>query len=163
MTERNGTADFIGDSGEVRRVRLADLLVDDAYQRPLKAHSKRIFKRFNPAACAPLLVGERPDGSLQVIDGQQRLRAIMAFLKGECGAQVFHDGKAHTYQYAEMNELERGAINGLGGMRVVFVDISREDRLCFYLRLNGGVAHTEQELDKVRKMLVTEFPTPEGE
>ena len=103
------------------------------------------------------------DLPIEVIDGQQRLRAIVAFLKGECGAQVYHDGKWHTYQYAEMNEIERGEINGIGGMRIVYVDISREDRLRFYLRLNGGVAHTEAELDKVRRMLVTEFPAAKGE
>lgn len=97
------------------------------------------------------------DLPIEVIDGQQRLRAICAFLKGECGAQVIIDGKWRTFQYAEMNEIERGEINGIGGMRIVYCDISREDRLRFYLRLNGGTPHTNEELDRVRRMLAAEF------
>lgn len=92
----------------------------------------------------------------EVIDGQQRLRAIMAFLKGDCGAKVYHDGEWHTYFYSQMNEQERSEINGLGGQRVNFVDLPRKDRLRFYLRLNGGTPHTEAELDKVRRMLIEE-------
>ena len=116
---------------------------------------------------APLIYVQRyerpdnaPEGSdywdlpLEVIDGQQRLRAITAFIEGEIGAQVCHSGKWHTYYFSQMHEGERSPMDLCS--RVVYVDLSRTDRLRFYLRLNIGVAHTEEELDRVRKMLVEE-------
>jgi len=93
----------------------------------------------------------------EVIDGQQRVRAIVAFIGGDIGARVFHqrEGDAepcwHTYRYADTNEAERGGRDM--SSKVVYVDLAREDRLRFYLRLNSGIAHTEAELDKVRLML----------
>ncbi len=95
---------------------------------------------------------------IEVIDGQQRIRAIMAFMAGECGAQVYHGGKWHTYWYVDTHEGERGMDLS---SQIVYVDLNREDRLRFYLRLNGGVAHTDEELDKVRNMLTTEYGTGE--
>lgn len=94
------------------------------------------------------------DLPIEVIDGQQRLRAICRFIKGEIGAQVFHDGEWHLHHYEDMNERERNSLRL--SSRIVFVDIPRTDRLRFYLRLNSGVAHTEAELDRVRKMLIEE-------
>jgi hypothetical protein len=113
-----------GSLGEIRRVRLADLLIDESYQRPLKAHHKRIGRRFNPAACAPLLVGERPDGSLNVIDGQQRRAALMAAGIEEWEAKVVKtagaehearlfgivNGAEGTVQKLTMREMHRAAV-----------------------------------------------------
>lgn len=90
----------------------------------------------------------------EVIDGQQRLRAIVAFMKGDIGAQVFHDGQWHTYFYSQMNEVERR--RRYLSSSIVYMDLSRPDRIRFYLRLNSGIAHTEAELDRVRRMLVEE-------
>jgi hypothetical protein len=89
---------------------------------------------------------------MEVIDGQQRLRAIVAFIKGEIGAQVYLEGEWKTFWYKDMDASERRDLNLM--TRVVFVDLSRQDRLRFYLRLNSGIAHTEEDLEKVRSMLV---------
>jgi len=91
----------------------------------------------------------------EVIDGQQRLRAVQAFMAGDIGAQVYHDGEWAHYTYAQMDTIERRS--GVLSTKVVFVNLGREDRLRFYLRLNGGgVAHTDEELDRVRRLLVAE-------
>lgn len=91
----------------------------------------------------------------EVIDGQQRLRAIAAFMTGGILAEVFHDGEWHTYWQKDMDKREGGLM--VLSSTVVYVDLSRADRLRFYLRLNGGgVPHTEWELDRVRALLIRE-------
>lgn len=91
----------------------------------------------------------------EVIDGQQRLRAIAAFMSGEIPAEVYHDGEWHTYWRKDMNKKESSFMK-LSTM-VVYMDISRADRLRFYLLLNsGGTPHTEEELDRVRALLIQE-------
>lgn len=63
--------------GKIENVTLADLKVDTAYQRGLKAHFKRIAAEFDPDAAGVLHVGRRGDGSMWIIDGQQRREAMM--------------------------------------------------------------------------------------
>ena len=94
------------------------------------------------------------DLSSEVIDGQQRLRAVRAFVTGEINGQAYHHGAWHSYPYQDLSVVERRATRL--SSRFVFVDLPRTDRLRFYLRLNGGVAHTEAELDRVRVMLARE-------
>ena len=117
-------------------------------------------QRHEKADHAP--VAEYWDLPCEVIDGQQRLRAICSFVEGKIGAQVYHGGEWHHYTWAQMSKPERRSMNV--SSRITFVDLSREDRLRFYLRLNGaGVAHSEEELDKVRRMLAEEFSDKPGE
>ena len=55
--------------------------------------------------------------------------------------------------YKDFNEVDRASLRL--SSRIVYGDWTREERLRFYLRLNsGGVAHTEEELDRVRALLV---------
>jgi len=89
----------------------------------------------------------------EVIDGQQRLRAIAAFIYGEIPGEVYHEGQWQELWYRDFNEVDRTSLRL--SSRVVYGDWPREERLKFYLRLNsGGVAHTEEELDRVRALLV---------
>lgn len=91
----------------------------------------------------------------EVIDGQQRLRAIVAFMTGEIPAEVFHDGSWNSYWFRDMDRRETSF--SVLNSSVVYLDVSRADRLRFYLRLNGaGVPHTEGELDRVRALLIHE-------
>jgi hypothetical protein len=91
----------------------------------------------------------------EVIDGQQRLRAIVAFITGEIAALVYHSGDWHRYFYEDLDDVEKRSRYLTS--KIVFVDLPRADRLRFYLRLNGGgTPHSEEELDRVRKMLVRE-------
>ncbi len=64
---------------DVRWVPVADLRVDEAYQRAKEpAIVARLAARFNVDIAGPLRVSERDDGSLWVVDGQHRLDALRA-------------------------------------------------------------------------------------
>ena len=93
----------------------------------------------------------------EVIDGQQRLRAIAAFMQGKIPGEVY-DKEAEAWRelwYRDFNEIDRRASRL--SVEIVYGDWSRERRLEFYLRLNaGGTAHTDEELDRVRRLLIEE-------
>ena len=86
-------------------------------------------------------------GPMQVVDGKQRLTALLAFLANEIPA-------FGTY----LKDFE-GIMSWIGmGVQFVVNDLAkREDVLRWYLEINeGNVAHTAEELDRVREMLSTE-------
>jgi hypothetical protein len=95
------------------------------------------------------------DSAVEVIDGQQRLRAIRAFMSGDLQARVYHHNKWHRLPYGHLSTEEKRS--PLLASKLIFVNLPREERLKFYLRLNSaGTAHTQSELDRVRKMLLQE-------
>ena len=86
-------------------------------------------------------------GDYVLVDGKQRLTAILAFLNDEIEAF------GHKYsQYA--------GILRLHGPRVKWCVNDLETKaqvLTWYLEMNtGGVVHTKEEIDRVRQMLVEE-------
>jgi len=98
-----------------------------------------------------------PEGSeywklpVEVIDGQQRIRAVLRWVRGEIKAEM-EDGQLVSYE--DLNEIER---RGLPNMRIHYVDLSREEILKFYIRLNrGGTIHTDEEIERVRELLAKE-------
>jgi hypothetical protein len=95
------------------------------------------------------------DAPQEVVDGQQRLRAIYAFIGGQVPAEVYHKGAWIELWWKDFDEVDRRS--RFLDAKVTFGDWSREDRLRFYLRLNsGGVTHPAEELDRVRAMLLRE-------
>jgi hypothetical protein len=65
-------------SGELAWVLASKLTVDPRYQRPVfPAKVKKIQDGFDPDAFGVLYVSERADGSLVILDGQQRHAAVM--------------------------------------------------------------------------------------
>lgn len=88
---------------------------------------------------------------VEVIDGQQRLRALVGWVEGDFAAELT-DGRLIWYR--DTNEVDRFC---LPMIRITYLDISRADRLRFYLRLNrGGTVHTDDEINRVRDMLDAE-------
>jgi hypothetical protein len=64
--------------GELANVEKAALSVDPRYQRDRNEHQISIIRRdFNWLAFGALIVAEREDGTLWVVEGQQRLAAAM--------------------------------------------------------------------------------------
>ncbi len=63
--------------GHVEIVDLESLQIDETYQRKLMMHHTKIVREFDARACDPLKVGRRSDGTLWVIDGQQRRAALL--------------------------------------------------------------------------------------
>ena len=86
----------------------------------------------------------------EVIDGQQRLRALCAWLRGEIDA-LTPEGDALWFR--DTNEIDRRGL-----MLVLhYVDLPRIERLRYYIKLNrGGTVHTEQEIARVRALLAAE-------
>lgn len=97
----------------------------------------------------------RYDAPQEVVDGQQRLRAIYAFIGGHVPAEVYHKGAWVDLWWKDFDEVDQRSRHL--DAKIVFGDWSREERLRFYLRLNsGGVTHPAEELDRVRVMLLRE-------
>jgi hypothetical protein len=93
----------------------------------------------------------------EVLDGKQRLSAMMAWLLGEIPA-VCVDGSEIWYR--DTNEVDR---RQLPLVRLTFVDLPLVERLTFYLKLNrGGTPHTDEEIARVRAKLEAEIVRREG-
>lgn len=60
----------------LRVLKVEELQVDPSYQRGLVPKHKKIAAEFDPSAFGVPLVGQREDGSLWVVDGQQRIAAL---------------------------------------------------------------------------------------
>lgn len=87
---------------------------------------------------------------VEVIDGQQRLRSIWRWVKGEIDAEI-SDGK--RWAYKDTNEIDRFDLNVV----LTYVDLPRAERLRLYIRLNrGGTVHADDEIERVRALLAEE-------
>jgi len=86
-------------------------------------------------------------GNFVIVDGKQRLEACLKFLRGEL--RVFgYLRREFTDRLSMMNTL-KFHVNDLP---------TREAVLRWYLDLNeGGIAHTDRELDHVRDLLAQEM------
>jgi len=94
----------------------------------------------------------------EVIDGQQRLRSVYRWLKGEIGAELYDGSTLHLH---DLSDRDRADVTGywLTGPHfdVWYVTLPRADRLRLYLRLNrGGTIHTDDEIERVRALLAAE-------
>ncbi len=87
---------------------LEDIQVDTSYQRPVKGGHKKIMADFNEDALGIPLVGEREDGTLWVVDGQQRLTALKKLNKKTVRAEVFNSkGPEHEAEIFKLVNLNR--------------------------------------------------------
>ena len=87
-------------------------------------------------------------GTLVLVDGKQRLEAVRKFMRDELpifGGHLFSDFKDRMRMLVASFSVR---INDLPTMAMV---------LQWYLDINGGgIAHTDEELDKVRELLAAE-------
>lgn len=89
---------------------------------------------------------------LEVIDGQQRLRAICAWMRGKIDALT---PEGDSLWFEDSNEVDRRGLL----LTIYYVDLPRVERLRYYIKLNqGGTVHTRQEIDRVRELLAAEEP-----
>lgn len=89
--------------------------------------------------------------SSELVDGKQRINACLRWLNNEieakcpCGVNVW---------YKDLDEVSLRGLNISVLMKWNFVDLDEQEVMKFYLRLNcGGTVHTDEELEKVRKMI----------
>lgn len=81
------------------------------------------------------------DGTMTLVDGKQRVTAVQLFLNNEIIAYggYYSDFKDRLPFHA--------------GFTVHVNNLSSKGVLEWYLNLNSGIAHTNEELEKVRKMI----------
>jgi hypothetical protein len=85
---------------------------------------------------------------LVLVDGKQRLEAVRAFLRGDIPTFGTHYAAYSGFMRPLTGATFKFHVNGLK---------TRAEVLEWYLELNaGGVVHTDEELDKVRKLLQEE-------
>lgn len=92
----------------------------------------------------PIVIQRVPDcGKAEVLDGKQRLEAMLAFLDGRCGA-VLPDGR--RIMRADLpGRLSRVTF------RMRYINLPFEERKDFYIRLNSaGSPHTPEDLEHAR-------------
>ncbi len=92
--------------------------------------------------------------SCEVVDGKQRIKASLRWLDCEipavcpCGTIVW---------YEELDEIDLRGISTGVMFDWNFVELNRIEVMQFYLRLNcGGTIHTEEDLNRVRKLIENE-------
>ena len=96
----------------------------------------------------PIVVNEPPFLSkrrYEVLDGKQRLTSMLDWLNGKTAARVGD-------RLITVDETDR-RFNIGHGFRINFVRLSPLAVLKFYMRLNSGIAHTSEELDRVRALI----------
>jgi hypothetical protein len=78
-----------GETAKYRVLPVADLVIGSSYQRLVnEAHVKGIARNFNLLAFGSIIVSEREDGELVVIDGQHRVLAVKSLHWDEQGRRV---------------------------------------------------------------------------
>lgn len=108
-------------------------------------------QRYESSENAPAEIKATYYDHAEVVDGQQRLRAVKAWVKGDIDA-VLSNGR--RIRYADLDEVD---LRMLRSLQIAFIDMSRKDRLDFYIKLNrGGTVHSDAEIDRVRVLRAAE-------
>jgi hypothetical protein len=96
--------------------------------------------------CPGFHVGEL--GTMELVDGKQRISAVLGFLANEFPILGEHFSSDFTDEMDIIRQRFRFHVNDL---------TSRRDVLQWYLDLNsGGTVHTETDLEKVRRLIEKE-------
>jgi hypothetical protein len=96
--------------------------------------------------CPQWSMGHRAAGQFVLVDGKQRLQAVLDFLEGRIPAF----GSLFPEYTDKLRMLDAGFIFNVNELA------TRAQVLRWYLEMNtGGTPHTEAEIDKVKKMLET--------
>lgn len=98
----------------IKILKVDDLKIDPSYQRGVVKKHTKIVKDFMAEALGTITVGEREDGSLWVVDGQQRVTALKALGKKEVRADVFaSQGPEHEAEVFRVMNKNRTALKPL--------------------------------------------------
>lgn len=92
--------------------------------------------------------------SMEMVDGQQRARALLAWFDGDIGAMLTN---GERIWHKDATEVELRILRFSCGLVERVGCWTRAERLRLYLRLNrGGTVHTDAEIERVREMLAKE-------
>lgn len=91
-------------------------------------------------------------GEMVLVDGKQRLEAVRKFIRNEL--PVFGGNKLNDFDYPDRLLRSQHLLIGVNNLP------TRKLVLDWYLQLNsGGVVHTPEEIEKVKKLLALEPAT----
>lgn len=91
---------------------------------------------------------------MEMVDGQQRARALLAWFDGDIEAEIT---SGERVRYADATETEARMLRFSCGLVERVGSWPRAERLRLYLRINsGGTVHTDAEIRRVREMLSAE-------
>lgn len=91
-------------------------------------------------------------GESEVIDGKQRITAICEWLTNAVSAELADGSEVWYRDFTD--EVDLRLLNNTLRIRFGFVQLDRAGVLDYYLRLNnGGTVHSDEEIEKVRKLL----------
>lgn len=101
--------DALGLPGKLDWIPAATPNCDYSYQRPLSRYQVNKLKReFDPDLLGVMLISQRPDGSLWVLDGQHRLTALVEMERGSAlvPAMIYHhlDLQTEAKVFAQTNK-----------------------------------------------------------
>ena len=95
----------------------------------------------------PLTFHRVPDSAhAEVLDGKQRLEAVLAWFRGEVGARL-DDG--HVVFIGDLEKRPNGEPAGLNRVYLIFryVNLPWRERVAYYVRLNSaGTPHTPEQI-----------------
>lgn len=129
-----------------------NLYVDDSFQRRyvwLKKHQIRLIETILMGYVIPEIyiweVGTNPDTGdtkYSIVDGQQRIGAIVSFINGEFSLnKAYLSDKEASYsgkKFAELSSTDKKNIWGYTlSLRKILQDVSRDDIVNLFLRLNS--------------------------
>ena len=100
----------------------------------------------------PIIInGDKNMNSCEVVDGKQRLMAILSWVDGKIDA---HCPCGEIIDYNSLSKIEiRGTHTSLT-LRWNFVNLNKKEVMEYYIKLNsGGTIHTKEELNKVKLLL----------
>jgi len=137
-----------GDKGKLEMVNVGSLNVDHNYQRGVvsEVNTLVIARDFRWDAFGTLVVMRRKDGSMWVVDGQQRLSAVMR--RGdidEVPCIVFHsDGQEHEAQAFVSLNIARRPVSAIDKFRArVVAGQNPESDIATWLRSIGKYVATD--------------------
>lgn len=136
-----------------------DLNLDPDYQRDhvwTDEQAEAFVGHFIEGGAVPMIILNSHEGWIEpdeVVDGKQRIQALMRWLTGDIAAELT-DGR--RLYWNDLDEESKHRMSSITGPRIEigYVMLSRAEVLRLYLRLNrGGTVHTDSEIDKVRELL----------
>lgn len=104
----------------------------------------------------PCFLNTGPHGEwirTELVDGKQRITAAIRWADNEIPG-VLMDGREVWFKNLDKQSL--AALNMMT-IRMILLRLTRLESMEFYIQLNrGGTVHTEEEIDKVRKLIEAE-------
>lgn len=111
-----------GGLGNYRDVNLAYIRIDESYQRDVQKRCEVIYNDLKEPLIGSVLIGERSDGSLWLVDGRQRVTALKKLKKKSVHASIFKsNGPQHEAEMFIATNQQRTKVSSYDSYRARLV------------------------------------------